>query len=324
VRRALALAALLALAAPAGAVEVPKRCDAGRTLFVSGRLRVFAVSYRDPAYWGTDQYACLGHRGPPLRVGGTYDDYGVGTNATPAYVFAGGRYLASLDTGDSEGGPSAYYWVYDLRRGRHVAFENVPYSQRLPTFRVAGGGRLVHRRQVAVRGHTVYWLTGAGEPRSERLAGPPAPANMPLSPVRAQRRPDACARARGRTVAASPSVRVLARDGRRFACRHGDPRLRPVRRRARLRIAHDRWLLVARGSAVVRDTRTGRSLRASRALRPQVLQDGTLVWSTASGALRAHRFGAAATTLASAAAGVAVSGRTVYWRAGGTVHAWRS
>jgi hypothetical protein len=320
------LAALLAAALPAGgrAADRPKSCDEGRPLFASGRLRIVAVTYRTESEWGSDQYACLGRRGAPLFVGYTYDDFGVATNDTPAYVYDGGRHLAALWTSDSEGGPSANYWVFDLRAGRHVGFENIPYPRRLPAFGLAGGGELVHRRQVGVRGRTVYWTARGGEARRRRVAGPPVRDNAVLAPVRPQLHEDPCTRAAGRTVAQSPSIRVLTRGGRRFTCRHGDPALRPIERRARVRIAWDRWLLVVtRRRATVRDTRTGVRIHAPRPRFANVLRDGTLVWTTASGALRARPFGAGTDTLASHAAGAAVSARTVYWRAGGAPHSWR-
>ena len=114
-------------------------------------------------------------------------------------------------------------------------------------------------RDLAMFGGTVYWSEG-GEARSAMLPGVSGTEATVLEPVRLHRRRDPCTAARGRTIAASGSVRVYETPDGRCACRVG------LRGRILLsgstppRIVGDRWMLVyGEGSARVIDTRTLRA-----------------------------------------------------------------
>ena len=75
-------------------------------------------------------------------------------------------------------------------------------------------------RDLAMYGGTVYWSEG-GQARSAGLPGASGGEAPALEPVRLRRRGGACAAARGRTIAASGSVRVYETPDGRFACRIG-------------------------------------------------------------------------------------------------------
>src|SRR5215217_3975644 len=115
---AIVLAAVLALCP---AAEARVACGDGTTAFVDGHLRIFGIHYRTPDEWGFTEYACLGRRMKPLSVGGVGADTGVGSGETRAYAHAG-RFLASYDYSDGEGGPDADVSVQDVQRRRTVSF----------------------------------------------------------------------------------------------------------------------------------------------------------------------------------------------------------
>ena len=133
-------------------------------------------------------------------------------------------------------------------------------------------------------GGTVYWSEG-GETRSAVLPGVAGTEATMLEPVRLHRRRGTCTAARGRTIAASGSVRVYETPDGRWACRVG------LRGRILLsgstppRIVGDRWLLVfGEGSARVIDTRTLRAvIREQPVGEATLLRDGTLAWRTSPG-----------------------------------------
>src|SRR5215207_11391389 len=97
---AIVLAAVLALCP---AAEARVACGDGTTAFVDGNLRIFGIHYRTPDEWGFEEYACLGRR-KPQGVGGVGSTSGTGSGVTPVYAHAG-RFLASYDQSDGEGGP---------------------------------------------------------------------------------------------------------------------------------------------------------------------------------------------------------------------------
>src|SRR5918997_2018899 len=183
----LTVLAVLALCAPA---QAKVACGDGTTAFVDGRLRIFGVHYRTAHEQGFEEYACLGRRMEPLYVGGVGSDTGVGSAETPAYAHAG-RFLASYDVSDGEGGPDADVSVQDLRRRRTVSFMNLACCEGVPPLRLApdgtlaviapGDGVLVRApgrraralsgedaRDLAMYGGTVYWTEG-GQARSATL-----------------------------------------------------------------------------------------------------------------------------------------------------------
>ena len=150
------------------------------------------------------------------------------SNDTPAYALsANGRYLASYDTSDSEGGPDADFEVTDLRTRKNVAFLNAVCCPGVPSFRVGDDGTLVAggvikrpgRRAIRIGGRdpalvggTVYWTDGVarstvldGVRGARRVADARAGARAPP--------PRAVHLARGTTVAATPHVRVVRRGG---------------------------------------------------------------------------------------------------------------
>lgn len=343
-RLALVTAMLFVLAG--GAAEAKVGCASGTTAFAGGGLRIFGVHYATPDESGFVEYACLGRR-RPLIVGGVGATTGTGSGATPAYAIGGGgRYLAAYDVSDGEGGPSASIGVIDLHRRRTVNYVNVACCGFVPAFRVASDATLVFLaegeslvvkargrrertlsapgaipRDLAMAGHTVYWSEG-GQPRSASLGGSVTSRDRMLEPVRLRRHGGACAAARGRTIAASGSVRVVRRGKRRFGCRiGGEGRFRVgAAGTPAPRIAGDRWLLLRGGAgARVVDSRTGRTVTvAASAARAELLPDGTLAWTQDGGRLLAQRPGGAAVELAAAgASALAVARRAIYWTEGG-------
>jgi len=251
----------LVVAAPA---EAKVTCGAGTTAFVDGDLRLFGVHYRTPDEWGFDEYACLGRR-RPLAVGGVGSTTGTGSGVTPVYAHAG-RFLAAYHQSDGEGGPSAHVSVVDLVRRRTVSFVNVACCEWTPAIRLATDGTVAviapgegvfvktpgrrarslageGARDLAMYGGSVYW-TERGQARSSAVAGMSGGEALALEPVRMRRRGGRCAAARGRTIAASGSVRVFARSGERFLCRIGGRPPQAITAARTPRIVGDRWLLL--------------------------------------------------------------------------------
>ena len=335
-RRLAVLAVLLPLIAAAPA-EAKVTCGSGTTAFVDGNLRIFGIHYRTPDEWGFDEYACLGRR-RPLAVGLAGSTTGTGSAATPVFAHSG-RFLASYSQTDGEGGPSAHVSVVDMIRRKGVSFMNVACCEWTPAIRLAsdgtvavnapGEGVLVKSpgrrartlaaegsgaRDLAMFGGTVYWSEG-GQARSSQLPGANGIEASALEPVRLRRRRDPCTATRGRTIAASGSVRVYETPDARWACRVG--------RRGRIllsgstppRIVGDRWLLVyGEGSARVIDTRTLRAVMSEQPVgQVTLLRDGTLAWTNFTGRLMVRSPGADAVVLSEAAATLAAARRAVYW-----------
>lgn len=326
---ALGLALLLGALGPATEAKGARlRCDAGVTLFVEGKLRIFGVRYRTADEWGYEEYACVGTLSRPRYVGGVGASTGTGSGDTPMYAFGGGRYLATYSVSDGEGGPSASFEMYDLRTRRSVAYANAGCCESVPEFRVASNGALVTAdEQVEVRkprtkgfttlstpgipatdlalaGNTVYWTErpagGAPIVRSASLEGVAAgPEARALEPVRPRAKGGACTAARGMTIVSSSSVRVYEpAKGGRLACLIGGRRRVRIGSRAAPTplIVNDRWLLsIGKGSpasAKVIDMKTGETVTTvdtPGVLQASLLTDGTLAWIEDGGRLLAQR-----------------------------------
>jgi hypothetical protein len=345
VRKLDAAAALILFAVLAVPAEGRVRCDSGTTAFVDGKLRIFGVHYRTPDEWGFEEYACLGRRRKPLYVGGVGSDTGVGSAETPVYAHAG-RYLADYSQSDGEGGPSSHVTVVDLVRRRAVSFMNLACCEGVPPLRLAadgtvavlapGDGVLVKApdrrtrtlsgddaRDLAMHGGTVYW-TEARVARSATLDGVGGGEARALEPVRL-RRGRTCGDVRGRTIAATGSVRVFAQAGERFGCRIGRPGQFVVERGS-ARIVADRWVLArdARRARVF-DSQTGHVVASARpATNATLLQDGTLVALQPGGRLLAQASGGRRVLLAAAGArALAAARRAVYWTEAGIPRVYR-
>jgi hypothetical protein len=348
------LAIVMALTLAAGATAVAKQprlsCRSGVTVFKEGKLRIFSVRFDTRDEFGWNEYACLGTRGRPLIVGGDASTTGTASGETPAYAFAGGRYLGIYQTSDGEGGPGAYFAVVDLRTRRTVAFRNAVYDEGVPQFRVAADGSLLtaaenlqrkipgrakpqivtdaDASELALVGATVYWTEAAG-PRSAQLAGVSGSAEgRMLEPINLRRRAGGCWQTKGRTVAASPRVRVVG-GGHPFACRTNGPE-RIELAGGDVRIIGDRWLLVRAGDgARVFDTRTGDRVIdvASGVAAATLLASGALAWIRGDGGVSAQAVGqplpVELAPAGSGAAQLAASRRVVYWMAGGEARSAR-
>jgi hypothetical protein len=340
----LTVLAVLALCAPA---QAKVACGDGTTAFVDGKLRIFGVHYKTSFEEGFEEYACLGRRMKPLYVGGVGSDSGVGFSQTQAYAHAG-RYLASYDYSDGEGGPDSDVSVQDLRRRRTVSFLNLACCEGVPPLRLAANGTLAvlapgdglvvkapgrrgrllageGARDLAMHGGTVYW-TERGVAHSSGLPGVGGGEATALEPVRLHRRGGRCAAARGRTIVATGSVRVYETGDGRFACRIGERRRFALAGSSAPRIVGDRWLLVfGEGTARVVDSRTGRTVtRAASASQATLLRDGTLAWIEMSGRLLARAPGADAVALSENAPGLlAAARRAVYWTENGVPKVYR-
>jgi len=343
-RRLALLAVLLPLLAGAPA-EAKVSCGDGVPMFADGKLRLFGVPFRSRDEWGANHYACLGGRGPQL-VGSDYDNAGTGSAHTRVYAHAG-RFLATYDHEDGEGGPSAHVSVVDLVRRRSVSFANVACCEWTPALRLATDGTVAvlapgeglfvkppgrrartlageGARDLAMHGGTVYW-TGGGEAHSAALPGASGGEARMLEPVRLRPRGGACAAARGRTIAASGSVRVYETGDGRFACRAGG-RSFELAGSTPPRIVGDRWLLAfGEGSARVVDSRTGRTVtRAGAVSQATALRDGTLAWIDIDGRVLARSPGAEPVILAtSGASAPAGARRAVYWTENGAPRVYR-
>jgi hypothetical protein len=261
-----------------------------------------------------------------------------------------GRFLASYDQSDGEGGPSAHVSVVDLVRRRSVGFANVACCEWTPSIRLAPDGTLAvlspgegvfvkavgrrartlagegeGARDLAMNGGTVYW-TQNGQARSAVLDGVTGGEALALEPVRLRRRGGTCAAARGRTIVASGSVRVYETGDERLACRIGGGRPFGVAGSTLPRIVGDRWLLVfGEGSARVVDSRTGRTVtHALSVSRATLLRDGTLAWIDFGGKAIARSPGAEPVILGTAgASALAAARRAVYWTEAGAPRVYR-
>jgi hypothetical protein len=337
--------AVLVSSSPA---EAKVACDDGTTAFVDGKLRIFGIHYRTPFESGFEEYACLGRR-RPLSVGGVGSDSGLGSAVTPVYAHAG-RFLASYHQSDGEGGPSAHVSVVDLVSRRSVSFANVACCEWTPSIRLAmdgtvavlapGEGVFVKSpgrrartlagedaapRDLAMHGGTVYWTEGVTA-HSARLPGVTGGEARALEPVHLRRRASACAAARGRTLAASGSVRVFVRDGRRVACRVDSHRRFAAAGDRPPRIVFDRWVIVRRGDGVrVIDTLTGRpGPAADHATDPVLQADGGLAYIDEEGSL-IGRHPRSGPHLLSGPGGTALAAarRAVYWTRDGRPEVYR-
>jgi hypothetical protein len=351
-RIAVLAAVVMVLLGIAARAEARVRCDSGTTAFVEGKLRIFGVYFhRSDEFneeWGFDEFACLGGARRPLAVGFRYSNTGTGSNDTPGYAYDGRRYLATYDTDDGEGGPSAHMSVIDLRTRRSFGFTNVACCEGVPAFRVARDGSYValtpgedlfakrpgHRartlsspgavpKDLAMHGGTVYWSEG-GIAKSAALDGLGGGEALMLEPVRMVRR----AGCSGRAIAAAGGVHVLARGERRVGCRLGGPARFPAGAAGdpRPRIVAGRWLLLRSGDAArVVDSRTGRAVaRATGVAQATLMRDGTLAWIDAAGGVHARPPGGKAVTLpAAGASALAAARRAVYWTEAGVPKAYR-
>ena len=329
----LTVLAVLALCAPA---QAKVACGDGTTAFVDGKLRIFGIHYRTPDESGFEEYACLGRRMKPLYVGGVGSDTGVGSAETPEYAHAG-RFLASYDQSDGEGGPSSHVSVVDLIRRRSVSFMNLACCEGVPPLRLArdgtvavlapGDGVIVKppgrrgralsgedARDLAMHGGTVYWTEG-GVARSAALPGVGGGEAVALEPVRLRRRGGTCAAARGRTITASGSIRVFETPDGRFACRIGGRAPFALAGSTPPRIVGDRWLLAyGEGSARVLDMRTGRTVTHEQSVsRSTLLRDGTLAWIDFGGMVRVESPGGTPLVVGEEASRLAAARRAVYW-----------
>ena len=360
-RRAVAIVtALLVVAVPAALARKPITCKSGNTVYSLGRLRIFSVHFIDRngpegSYFGDAEYYCFGAR-KPVRLATDGADQGVGSDTTYAYAFDGRRYLAIEQGSDSEGGPDAYYEVVDVRTDKVVHYENLAFNSEdpAPPFLVSGGGvfismddnanlywvppgRGAEERQVnkegtsdpAVVGNTLYW-TEPGGVRSAQLPGAAdAPEGRALRSLRFRRKRDDCGFARGRTVAASPSVRVYIEPGGiPTVCRiGGDAVSLNWTPRVQAQFTRDRWVLL-RGPAGQLSVVYSRSSEEVVSVLAGVaaatlLSDGAAAWLTSDGAVMKQAPGALPQMLAPAGSGasaLASAGTSVYWTAGGMPH----
>jgi hypothetical protein len=346
----LALLTSLLLAVLVAPAEAKVRCGSGTTLFLQGKVRIFGVHYRTPDEWGYEEYACRGRRMKPLYVGGTGSTTGTGSSDTPVFAVGGGRYVGAYHVSDGEGGPDAWYTVDDLKTRKTVIFHNGVFDDELvPQIRVAADGSLLvngeqvtlyrhHPRRdrtlstpnvratdLALAGNVVYWTERPGGVRSFTLDGVPAgPEARPLEPVRPRLHGGSCRAARGRTLAASPSIRTYLRGGKRFACRVGDEeRVRVAGGGPRPTITGDRWLLAG---GTLWDMRTRKAaVRAAGVVQATVLRDGALGWIDPAGGVLAQKPGAPAPTVLAGggATALAASRHVVYWTADGAPHGAR-
>jgi hypothetical protein len=364
---ALLAAAGATAALPAHAAS-PVRCTSGVTLVLDGRLRILGIPFRErDGAVGVNAYACLGRSGRPRLVGGASQSPGTASSETPVVAFDGTRHLAAFSADDGEGGPSASYEVFDLRSRARTTFANGLGGEAPHPFRVTAAGRLVRDDygiqlirfgfrgdarlvqpigsgdEIAYVGSTVYWTEcPGGAPAIARSGATVAPGDTPenhvhdlagVNPANPRGPRRGCAERRGRTIAASPHVRVfVARDaaGRRVrrACRLGRAWLRSPMP-GQLRIVSDRWLLAAGATgATVIDTRDGAvAVHVDGAHAAMTLTaHGTLAWLEPGGRLLAQRPRATAPVVlaeaTAAPAALAASDRTVYWTSAGGPERW--
>jgi hypothetical protein len=335
-RLALLLGLLLLVPATEASAKTPK-CRAGHGLTIDGPLRIFGVAGKRDQFGngGWTDYACLGRRGRALEVGAD-NDGGDDTDTVEGWAFGGERYLAVDSLHDAENGADLSYSVYDLRRRRLITALHPEFNDLDPrAFRVTARGALVTlnagvvkvgRRRVSARGEfatdialgagTLYW-TANGAARSAPLPGA-APDDL-LDQPSSLDDGNACMRRPGATVARSPDVRVLRRDGRLLACgflRRGTVTLPSD---ARVKIVEGRWLLAAdAGAAQVfdMDANTG-PLVAPGATAPLTGAGGALLFTGPAGELAVLAPGLAAPATLSPAgfSAPALGHDAAYWTA---------
>ena len=327
-RIALLVLALMVVVSPAPA-EAKVRCSSGTTAFVSGDLRIFGVHYSTPDEWGFDEYACLGRDAAAAagRRRGVDHRHRVGRHAR---LRRGARRAAAgrlRDRATARAARRRRSRCSICARRRAINFMNVACCDGVPAFRVTSAGAIVllsagedlvvkergHARRavpvarrrptdLATSGDTVYWYEG-GAAKTTTLAV--ADTGRMLEPVRLRRRGGPCAAMRGRTIAASGSVRVVRRGGRHVACRIGlDGRFRvgtagdpaPSDRRRPLAAPSPRERASRSSTHGPRRAVT----TAGPAAAADLLRDGTLAWLDEGGRLARRRPGRRPVVLAAA------------------------
>ena len=311
------LVAVLVAAAPA---EAKVACGDGDDR-VRGRQRCGSsgstTGRRDES--GFEEYACLGRRRSRCSVGGVGSDQRRRLGRARRSTRTPARFLASYHQSDGEGGPSAHVRSSTSIAGAPSRFVNLACCEWMPlapardaTARVAvlapGEGVFVKppgRRARTLAGEDAARATSrctaapstgprAATARSATLRGVTGGEATALEPVRLRRRGGACAAARGRTIVASGSVRVV-RDGRRALRLPGrQPRPFAARRRPRRRgsSATAGCSCSARAAPAwsTRCTRRAPVPRAESVSAATLLRDGTLAWIDFAGAAdRAQR-----------------------------------
>jgi hypothetical protein len=370
----------LVAATPAGPAHALTGCSSGTTVVRDGRLRIVGV--RVPKARERDRvglYACLG-RGRPTYIGQSGYTSKPHDVDVETVVFDGRRYLATRAWRSFS---TTTYRVVDLRRHRMVTAANAPFSAPGDphSFRVTPSGALVRddyglqvvpigshgapkalppidklADDVAYVGNTVYWSEYHPPmgPNLIRSTTVDAPVRTPenrvydisqLGPRSLGFRRGRCASLRGRVVAATVHVRVIARrtragGTRRYACALNWNWVRRLAPRGRLRLVEDdQGYVLSRsatsvtvlhafnGHVVMRIT----GLTGDRAIVSSTMTSyGAFAWIERSGRLlleRPHRQGASAKPVVLAAAGdaptaLAASDSDVYWTAGGEAQAW--
>jgi hypothetical protein len=355
--RGLAVLAALAGVDTAQAAK-PPGCATGATLFVQDKVRILGLPFDTREETGYSHHACR-PRGRALEVGNSFSTPGTASARAEGYALGGGgRFLGSFLTSDGEGGPSGRVVVVDLSTRRSISYLNAACCEGPPRFLVAADGTsaliddevIVHRPgaggpkkvstpgtlgvDLAIAGPTVYWTERREDAvpttRSLTLEGVSGKQESTLlAPVRDRRR-SACPRLAGRTVAASPSIRVVVRAGAYFACRGTASSGAAVGIVGGTvpRILEDRWVMAyGESGAAVLDIRSREPavLVDGPVRAATLLTGGTLAWMDERGRLRAQRPGAAVTELAPAeAAASALAGgrKTVFWTAGGVAQSY--
>jgi len=355
-------------------------CSPGTTVVRDGRLHIVGVRVPEARERDrVDLYACLG-RGRATYVGQSGYTSKRHDIDVETIVFDGRRYLA---TRAWRGFSTTTYRVVDLRRHRIVTTANAPFSAPGDphSFRVTPRGALLRddyglqvvpigsdgspkalapidkiADDVAYVGNTVYWSEYHPPmgPNVIRSATVDAPVRTPenrvynvsqLGPRSLGFHRGRCATLRGKIVAATVHVRVVARrtraDGiQRYACALNGNWVRRIQPRGRLQLVEDdQGYVVSRsatsvivlhafnGHVVMRIT----GLTGDRAIvSSTVTSFGVFAWIERSGRLlleRAHREGARANPVVLAEAGeaptaLAASDEDVFWTAGGEARAW--
>jgi hypothetical protein len=348
----IAVVLVLVATALAGAAEPkpPPTCSSGFVVVRDGHLTIIGMVRRGDLRL----YACLGHGRP----------YEVGDDDTYIITFDGTRYLGELSIAIGGEGPAdASYFVDDLRARRFVTYvPSVDTPDEIDPFRVTAAGALARDdygiqlvrpgfrgdarlikplgvgNELAYTGTTLYWTdpTGNGSvARSATVGGAVAPQThvydlRALDVGALNHRRGRCARLRGRVVAASPLVRVVARGGVRRACAIGRRWVRALGPGA-LRIAGDRWLLrMTTDRAELIDARNGRvALAVPGGMREVAMGEyGALAWLDPGGRLLGwlgSSPGHPPTVLAEATdapTALAASDRSIYWTSAGSPHRW--
>jgi hypothetical protein len=368
--------ALTAVALAAAPAHARVGCSSGATVVRDRALRILGVPVPQPGRRAkVGLYACL-RGGPTTAVGQAGYPGHPADSDVEQVVFDGHRYLATITL---RGNGTSRYRVFDLRRRRQatLARSTVTFAGPDP-FRLTLSGALARSDfgvqlvplgfrgadtelpllgssrsyDLAYVGSTLYWSDSAN-PAAPILAGSAsvaAPAATPenrvydiarLGPYNLERHRDRCSSLRGRTIAASVHVRVVAqRSGggttQRYACAIGlgpdfvvalGP---PPPRRGELRIVGDRWLLsrTTAGAIVIDASTGGMAARAPGAIQSlTVSEDGRLAWIDGSGRLlaaRSHRRAPVVLAEGSdAPTALASSEETIYWTSAGAPRRWQ-